>query len=216
MGQSARAVSVRAARPGPVGLLPDHPWRRWRTREAAIPRTFRRRLIRAAAIIVCIDEPVPPGIAPGFENLSNQWTEAGGTARGFSYARIGNSHGGGRPKRLRENHAAESSGRNGFSDIGRGAYRRPRHRFTKRRRTDGAAANAYRICVSILSTTTGADGPGECRTAVAAGRRHRSAQRRARSSRMGGTRGKGGFVSVPALRWPDAASGDCARAGTYA
>src|SRR5207244_3089671 len=152
MGESARAVSGWAPGACAAGLLQDHSWRTSRrTREAAVARAFRRSLIRAAAIIVGIDEHVPPVIAPGFENLSNQWTEAGSAARGFSYARTGNSHGGGWPQRLRENHAAESSRRDGFSDIGRGAHRRPRHQFVERRGADGTAAYANRICVSILS-----------------------------------------------------------------
>src|SRR5260370_18159643 len=115
MGESRRTVSVGTRGAGPADLLQNHPWRTvWRTRETAVRSAFRRRLIRAVAIMVGIDEPVPPGIAPGFENLSNQWTEAGGAPRSFAYARTGNSHGGGRPRRLRENPPPEPFGRERF------------------------------------------------------------------------------------------------------
>src|SRR5713226_1711821 len=168
MGKSAPAVPVRTPGAGSVGLLQNHSRRTDGSRETRVPRAFRRRLISAVAIIDGIDEPVPPGIAPGLENLSNQWTKAGGAPRSFAHARTGNDHGGGRPQRLRENHPAESCGRHGFSNIGRGTHRWPRHQFAKRGGVDGAAANAYRICVSIFSITAGADHAGECRASAAA------------------------------------------------
>ena len=83
-----------------------------------------------------------------------------------------------RTQRLRQDDAAQSGGRDGFSHRGRRADRRTRHRRARRGRADGAAPHAHRLRFPVLSTPADAHGARECGTAAAARGRARTHARR--------------------------------------
>src|SRR5579864_1664592 len=119
MAEGTRAISVRPAGTGGALFLQDRSrWHCRRQRKAA-PRSAPGDVVDpSTAIMVGIDEPAPPGIAPGFEDISDQWTEAGSSPGGVACVRGRHDYGAGGPQRMREDDAIESRRRHGFPDVG--------------------------------------------------------------------------------------------------
>src|SRR5690348_7945140 len=119
MAEGTRAISVRPAGTGGALFLQDLSRRDRRRQRKAAARSAPGDVVEpSTAIIVDIDEPAPPGIAPGFEDISDQWTETGSSPGGVACIRRRHHYGAGGTQRMREDHAIESRGCHGFPDVG--------------------------------------------------------------------------------------------------